>query len=192
VRIQLLTSPPAPSLRSIPVTGPSPLDGSHGHGYPALSGRAVGAADIDRQFPRRDCFHARRPHRRRHPRPAPTPTPGAELPIALYDKVMAAYFPEWGIYGRNFQVADVPAEKLTHLIYSFLTLKSNGEVALYDSFAAVEKRFGAGETVSGEADQWYYPPGDPRATQTVWGNFNQLAQLKEKYPHMRVSIAVGG
>ena len=105
---------------------------------------------------------------------------------------MAAYFPEWGIYGRNFQVADVPAEKLTHLIYSFLNLKSNGEVALFDSFAAVEKRFGAGETVSGEADQWYYPPGDPRATQTVWGNFNQLAQLKEKYPHLKVSIAVGG
>ncbi len=126
------------------------------------------------------------------PVPTPTPTPGAELPIASHDKVMAAYFPEWGIYGRNFQVADVPAEKLTHLIYSFLNLKSNGEVALYDSFAAVEKRFGAGETVSGEADQWYYPPGDPRATQTVWGNFNQLAQLKEKYPHMRVSIAVGG
>jgi chitinase len=89
-------------------------------------------------------------------------------------------------------VADVPADKLNHLIYSFLNLKSNGEVALYDSFAAVEKRFGAGETVSGEADQWYYPPGDPRATQTVWGNFNQLAQLKEKNPHMKVSIAVGG
>jgi chitinase len=26
----------------------------------------------------------------------------------------------------------------------------------------------------------------------VWGNFNQLAELKEKYPHMKVSIAVGG
>jgi GH18 family chitinase len=34
-------------------------------------------------------------------------------------------------------VADVPADKLTHLIYSFLNLKSNGEVALFDSFAAV-------------------------------------------------------
>jgi chitinase len=118
--------------------------------------------------------------------------PGATLPIAAHDKVLAAYFPEWGIYGRNFQVADVPAEKLTHLIYSFLDLKSNGEVALFDSYAAVEKRFPAGETVSGQADQWYYPPGDPRATQTVWGNFAQLAQLKEKYPHLKVSIAVGG
>jgi chitinase len=106
--------------------------------------------------------------------------------------VLAAYFPEWGIYGRNFQIADVPANNLTHLIYSFLDLKSNGQVALFDSYAAVEKRFAAGETVSGEADLYYYPPGDPRATQTVWGNFNQLAQLKEKHPHLRVSIAVGG
>ena len=106
--------------------------------------------------------------------------------------MLAAYFPEWGIYGRNFQVADVPAAQLTHLIYSFLNLKSNGEVALFDSFAAVEKRFPANETVTGQADQWYYPPGDPRASQTVWGNFNQLQQLKDKYPHLRVSIAVGG
>jgi chitinase len=106
--------------------------------------------------------------------------------------VLAAYFPEWGIYGRKFQVADVPGDKLNHLIYSFLDLKSDGTVAITDSYASLEKRFAADESVSGEADQWYYPPGDQRASQTVWGNFNQLAQLKEKYPHMRVSIAVGG
>ncbi len=126
------------------------------------------------------------------PTPVPTPTPGADLPIAAHDKVLAAYFPEWGIYGRNFQVADVPAEKLTHLFYSFLDLTSSGQVALFDSYAAVEKRFAAHETVSGEADLWYYPPGDPRAEQTVWGNFNQIAQLKAKYPHLTVSMAVGG
>lgn len=119
-------------------------------------------------------------------------TPGAELPIATHDKVLAAYFPEWGIYGRNYRLADVPGEKITHLIYSFADLTAAGEMTLFDSYAAVEKRFAAHESVSGEADQWYYPPGDPRADQTVWGNFNQLAQLKEKFPHLRVSIAVGG
>jgi GH18 family chitinase/aryl-phospho-beta-D-glucosidase BglC (GH1 family) len=127
------------------------------------------------------------------PSPSPSPQPGTGvLPISSHDKVLAAYFPEWGIYGRNFQVADVPAAQLTHLIYSFLNLTSSGQVALFDSYAAVEKRFPANETVSGEADQWYYPPTDPRSTQTVWGNFNQLQQLKEKYPHLKVSIAVGG
>jgi len=112
--------------------------------------------------------------------------------IETTDKVLTAYFPEWGIYGRDFQVADVPADTINHLVYAFLDLNSSGEVAIYDSFAAVEKRFTAAESVSGEADLWYYPPDDPRSVQTVWGNFNQLAQLKEKHPHLRVSIAVGG
>ena len=112
--------------------------------------------------------------------------------IAKTDKVLTAYFPEWGIYGRNFQLADVPGDKLNHLIYSFLDLKSDGQVAIMDTYAALEKRFSAEESVSGQADLWSYPAGDPRATQTVWGNFNQVAELKEKYPHMKVSIAVGG
>ena len=120
------------------------------------------------------------------------PLPVTALPIASTTKVLAAYFPEWGIYGRNFQVADIPGEQVNRVIYSFLNLTSNGEVAIYDSFAAVEKRFAAADTVNGEADQWYYPASDPRSTQTVWGNFNQLAELKAKYPHMRVSIAIGG
>ncbi len=114
------------------------------------------------------------------------------LPIATTDKVVTAYFPEWGIYGRNFQVADIPAEQVNHIVYSFLNVTSSGEVAIYDSFAATDKRFAANETVNGEADQWYYPASDPRSTQTVWGNFNQLAELKAKYPYMKVSIAIGG
>lgn len=120
------------------------------------------------------------------------PLPATATPIAAHDKVLAAYFPEWGIYGRDFQVADIPGDQLTHVIYSFLNVTPGGEVALYDSFAAIDKRFAAGETVSGEADLWYYPATDPRSQQTVWGNFNQLAQLKEKYPHLKVSVAVGG
>ena len=120
------------------------------------------------------------------------PLPATALAIATTDKVVAAYFPEWGIYGRNFQVADIPGDQVNRVIYSFLNLTSTGEVAIYDSFAATDKRFAANETVNGEADQWYYPASDPRSTQTVWGNFNQLAELKAKYPHMRVSIAIGG
>ncbi len=105
---------------------------------------------------------------------------------------VAAYFPEWGIYGRNYPIADVPAEKLTHFIYAFASLTSSGEMVLFDSYAAVEKRFAAHESVSGEADLWSYPAEDPRSEQTIWGNFNQVTQLKAQNPHLRTSIALGG
>ncbi|MFN9630273.1 MAG: glycosyl hydrolase family 18 protein [Cyanobacteriota bacterium] len=35
------------------------------------------------------------------------------------EKRLVGYFEEWGIYGRDFRVADVRAEQLTHLNYSF-------------------------------------------------------------------------
>ena len=122
----------------------------------------------------------------------PVVTDPSASPIASHDKVLAAYFPEWGIYGRDYQLADVPADELTHLIYAFADLNAAGEMTLFDSYAATEKRFSAEESVTGEADQWYYPPEDPRSEQTIWGNFNQLALLKEANPHLTVSIAVGG
>jgi GH18 family chitinase len=46
--------------------------------------------------------------------------------------------------------------------------------------------------VGGIADQYYYGEGDPRNTQTIWGNFHQIALLKELHPHLRTSIAIGG
>ncbi|MDG1991163.1 MAG: cellulose binding domain-containing protein, partial [Pirellulales bacterium] len=122
----------------------------------------------------------------------PVVTDPSASPIASHDKVLAAYFPEWGIYGRDYQLADVPADELTHLIYAFADLNAAGEMTLFDSYAATEKRFSAEESVTGEADQWYYPPEDPRSEQTIWGNFNQLALLKEANPHLTISIAVGG
>ncbi|MDG2410054.1 MAG: glycosyl hydrolase family 18 protein [Pirellulales bacterium] len=143
--------------------------------------------------------------------PADPITPPAEVPVdvpveaidppaesddsqtdPVSQPVVAAYYPEWGIYGRDYQIADVPGEDLTHFIYAFANLTANGDMVLFDSYAATEKRFSAEESVSGEADLWSYPADDPRSQQTVWGNFNQLAQLKAKYPHLRTSIALGG
>lgn len=117
----------------------------------------------------------------------PMTTSSASAPI------VAAYFPEWAIYGRNVQIADVPADRLTHLIYAFTRIGSDGRVELFDSYAATEKRFtNAEEAVGGVADSWYYPAEDPRSSQTVFGNFNQIAALKEQHPHLRTSVAIGG
>lgn len=38
------------------------------------------------------------------------------------DKVVAAYFPEWGVYGRNFPVDKIPAANLNHILYGFIPI----------------------------------------------------------------------
>ncbi|MEE2678682.1 MAG: glycosyl hydrolase family 18 protein [Myxococcota bacterium] len=111
-------------------------------------------------------------------------TPPAS-PASPSEAILAGYFPEWGIYARNYRIADVPAAELTHLIYAFADLDPNGNVTLFDAFAAVEKRFQAGESVAGVADAT-----DPDAG--IAGNFGQIALLKARHPHLRVSIAIGG
>ena len=111
----------------------------------------------------------------------------------LTTPIVAAYFPEWGIYGRDVQIADVPADRLTHLIYAFTRIGPDGRIQLFDAYAATEKRFTDPEdAVGGIADRWSYPPEDPRSGQTVFGNINQIAALKAAHPHLRTSVAIGG
>lgn len=119
------------------------------------------------------------------PTPTPTPVPPIDGGHAIGESspIIAAYFPEWAIYSRDFNVADVPAENLTHLIYAFSKIDTNGRMTLFDSYAATEKTFNATDSVDGVADTW---------DQTLAGNFNQIAELKEAHPGLKSMIAVGG
>jgi len=120
------------------------------------------------------------------PAPAPTPTPAPVPPpdaSSGHKPILAAYFPEWAIYGRDYNVSDIPADDLTHLIYAFAQIDQSGRIALFDPYAAVEKTFNSGNSVSGLADSWGQEPA---------GNFNQLAQLKAAHPELNTMIAIGG
>jgi chitinase len=86
-----------------------------------------------------------------------------------------AYFPEWGIYQRGYQVADIPARHLDVVNYAFADISPQGEVIPYDTWAAIEKPF--------PGDTWDQP---------LRGNYNQLLQLKARYPHLITMISVGG
>jgi chitinase len=92
-------------------------------------------------------------------------------------KRIVAYFVEWGIYQRNYHVASIPGDKVTHINYAFAKVSPQGEVGLYDSFAAIDKAY--------PGDKW-----DPPTT--LRGNFNQLLQLKKKHPHLKTLISLGG
>ncbi|SEN14635.1 glycosyl hydrolase family 18 protein [Lihuaxuella thermophila] len=90
-------------------------------------------------------------------------------------KKIVAYYPGWATYGRNYQVMDIDASKITHLNYAFANVV-NGEVVVGDTYADTDKFF--------PGDCW--DPGCKR------GNFNQLTKLKQKYPHLKTLISVGG
>ena len=46
-----------------------------------------------------------------------------------------------GIYGRNYQPADLPAKNITHLLYSFLNLRADGTVYSGDTYADLDKHY---------------------------------------------------
>jgi chitinase len=77
-------------------------------------------------------------------------------------KRIVGYYTSWSIYQRDFQVADIPAGKLTHVNYAFANVDAEtGECKLGD----------------------------------IWSddaNFRYLGELKEKVPHLKALISVGG
>jgi chitinase len=89
-------------------------------------------------------------------------------------KNIIGYYASWGTYS-NKQVADLDASKLTHINYAFANIGPDLKIALGDSYADVEKKF-----------------PDDTAVSPFYGNFNQLLKLKQKHPHLKTFISVGG
>ncbi|GGN77280.1 chitinase [Streptomyces albiflavescens] len=113
-------------------------------------------------------------------------TGGGTTPPPTGNAVKLGYFTEWGIYGRNYNVKNLvtsgSAAKITHINYAFGNV-TNGQCAIGDSYADYDKAFTADQSVSGVADTWDQP---------LRGNFNQLRQLKAKYPNLKVLWSFGG
>ncbi|MCT9008832.1 glycoside hydrolase family 18 chitinase [Streptomyces rhizosphaerihabitans] len=113
-------------------------------------------------------------------------TGGTTTPPPTGNAVKLGYFTEWGIYGRNYQVKNLvtsgSAAKITHINYAFGNV-TNGQCAIGDSYADYDKAFTADQSVSGVADTWDQP---------LRGNFNQLRELKAKYPNIKILWSFGG
>ena len=116
------------------------------------------------------------------------------------DNVVGAYFVEWGIYGRAYDVTQIPADNLTHLLYGFIpicgdneSLKEieNGnswraletacagsadyEVVIHDPWAAIQKALPGIDS------------NDP-----IRGTYAQLMALKQRNPDLKILPSVGG
>src|SRR6266496_6717425 len=104
-----------------------------------------------------------------------------------------AYFTQWGIYGRDFMLNDVDASgaaaKLTQINYAFGNVSIDGkcfevnQTGQGDAWADYQRRFTAAESVDGVADVFDQP---------LAGNFNQLKELKQKQPGLKVLMSLGG
>ncbi|WP_082598639.1 MULTISPECIES: glycoside hydrolase family 18 chitinase [unclassified Kitasatospora] len=115
------------------------------------------------------------------------------------------YFTQWSIYARGYSVKQLDtsgtAAKLTHLNYAFANINPSSKQCFItnkaagndsdpnagdgagDAWADFGKGWDAGNSVAGTTDTW---------DQKLAGNFNQLKQLKTKYPNLKMQISLGG
>lgn len=61
--------------------------------------------------------------------PASTPEP------ARPERRLVAYYAAWSVYARSYRPADIPSERLSHLIYAFATVNERGACASGDAQA---------------------------------------------------------
>jgi len=86
---------------------------------------------------------------------------------------VVGYFASWGVKSKGTRIADLPAKDLTHIYYAFAKIGNDGRVILSDPCTDI-----------GACDST--PPLNPG------GNFAELARLKARNPHLKLSISIGG
>ena len=94
-------------------------------------------------------------------------------PAGAHRTRVVGYLASWGVRSKGTRIADLPAKELTHIFYAFANIDTTGRVILGDRCLDI----GACDTARAAN------PG---------GNFAELRRLKERNPHLRLLVSVGG
>jgi chitinase len=89
---------------------------------------------------------------------------------------VVGYIASWGVRSKGTRIAELPGDQLTDVIYAFARITADGRLALGD------RCLDLGEC-TGRSGQGGVDAG---------GNFAQLRILKERYPQLKLLMAVGG
>ena len=88
---------------------------------------------------------------------------------------VVAYLASWAVKSKGTPIAKLPAGQLTHIFYAFGLIDNTGAAVLGDRCV----------------DVGVCARGLPLPAQ-LGGNFGELRKLKAKYPHLKLSISIGG
>ncbi|HEX5498018.1 MAG TPA: glycosyl hydrolase family 18 protein, partial [Thermomicrobiales bacterium] len=86
---------------------------------------------------------------------------------------IVGYYAGWTSKSGRYTPADIPADRLTHVNYAFGLIDADRRAMLGDAAADIGR-------------------ADPSAGGDPVGNFRQIEELKERHPHLRTLISIGG